>query len=108
MLGEDGYDGGEFTNFEAGVMLKAIEFLEGKDRDSEKLVEIIEDYLVELQPNARKEVAIAAGAIRFGQEHALFEPLNMTIKEIAEWFEVSPSSLNKYYKDLNEYYEGKA
>lgn len=107
LLGEDGYDGGEFTNFEAGVLLKAVEFLEEKDREAEKLVEIIEDYLVELQPNARKEVAIAAGAIRFGQENALFEPLNMTIKEIAEWFEVSPSSLNKYYKDITEYYKSK-
>ena len=58
LLGEDGYDGGEFTNFEAGVMLKAIEFLEGKDRDPERLVEIIEDYLVELQPNARKKLPL--------------------------------------------------
>ena len=74
---------------------------------SEKLVEIIEDYLVEQQPNARKDVAIAAGAIRFGQENSLFEPLNMTIKEIAEWFEVSTSSLNKYYNDLNAYYNSK-
>ena len=54
-----------------------------------------------------KDVAIAAGAIRFGQENSLFEPLNVTIKEIAEWFEVSTSSLNKYYNDLNVYYNSK-
>ncbi len=107
LLGEDGYDGGEFTNFEAGVLQKAIEFLEKNDRESEKLIEIVEDYLVEQQPNARKEVAIAAGAIRFGQENALFEPLTITVKEIAEWFEVSTSSLNKYYNDLNAYYTSK-
>jgi hypothetical protein len=107
LLGEDGYDGGEFTNFEAGVLLKAIEFLEKNDRDSERLLEIVEDYLVEQQPNARKDVAIAAGAIRFGQENALFEPLTITVKEIAEWFEVSTSSLNKYYNDLNAYYSSK-
>jgi len=104
LLGEDGYDGGEFTDFEAGVLQVAMEFLEKNDRESDKLLEIIEDYLVEKQPNARKDVAVAAGAIRFGQDNSLFESLNMTVKEIAEWFEVSPSSLNKYYKELNEYY----
>ena len=107
LLGEDGYDGGEFTNFEAVVLIEVREFLEKNNRNSEKLLEIIEDYLVELQPNARKEVAIAAGAIRFGQENTLFEPLNMSIKEIAELFEVSPSSLNKYYKELDAYYASK-
>ncbi len=107
LLGEDGYEGEEFTNFESGVLQKAMEFLGDKDRDSEKLLEIVEDYLVEQQPNARKEVAIAAGAIRFGQENALFEPLHLTVKEIAEWFEVSTSSLNKYYHDLNTYYTSK-
>ena len=105
LLGEDGYDGGEFTNFEAGVLLVAMEFLEKNERESEELLEIIEDYLVEKQPNARKDVAVAAGAIRFGQENALFETLNMTVKEIAEWFEVSTSSLNRYYNELNTYYK---
>lgn len=104
LLGKDGYEGGEFTDFEAGVLLQAEAFLEEKNRKSEQLLEVIEDYLVELQPNARKEVAIAAGAIRFGQENGLFEPLKMTIKEIADSFDVSTSSLNKYYKDLNDYY----
>ena len=107
LLGKDGYDGSEFTNFETGVLQKAIEFLEKNDRVSEELLEIVEDYLVEQQPNARKDVAIAAGAIRFGQENALFEPLTITVKEIAEWFEVSTSSLNKYYNDLNAYYTSK-
>jgi len=104
MLGADGYDGGEFTNFEAGVLNQAIDFLESNNRESAELLEIIEDFLVEKQPNARKDVAVAAGAIRFGQENELFKPLNMTVKEIAEWFEVSTSSLNRYYNDLSEYY----
>lgn len=102
-LGENGYEGGEFTNFEAGVLLSAMEFLQKHDRKYHELLDIVEDFLVEQQPNARKEVAIAAGAIRFGQEQGLFEPLSMSLKEIAEWFEVSPSSMNKYYKELVEY-----
>lgn len=104
LLGENGYEGGEYTHFEANVLQVAIEFLQENNRDYVKLLEVVEDYLVEQQPKARKEVAIAAGAIRFGQENGLFEPVNMTIKEISEWFNVSPSSLNKYYNDLNVYY----
>lgn len=107
LLGENGYEGGEYTHFEVGVLQVAIDFLEKNNREYGKFIEIVEDYLVEQQPNARKEVAIAAGAIRFGQENGLFEPFNMTIKEIAETFEVSTSSLNKYYNEITEYYKGK-
>lgn len=107
LLCEDGYGGGEFTEFEAGVLIEAMDFLEKNKRNPKELLEIVEDYLVEQQPNARKEVAIAAGAIRFGQENSLFEPLPLTIKEIAEWFGVSTSSLNKYYNELNTYYNEK-
>jgi len=102
-LGEDGYVGAEFTEFEVGVLEHMIDFLSTHERESEELVEIIEDYLVELQPNARKEVAIAAGAIRFGQENDYFNALDLTLKEIAESFDVSTSSMNKYYKELMEY-----
>lgn len=107
LLGQNGYQGGEFTKFEAGVLLDAMDFLEKHDRMSRKLLDVVEDFLVEQQPNARKETAIAAGAIRFGQEHSFFEPLAMTLKEIAEWFDVSPSSMNKYYKELDAYYSSK-
>ena len=106
LLGENGYEGGEYTHFEAGVLQVAMDFLEKNNRTYKELIEIVEDYLFEQQPKARKEVAIAAGAIRFGQENGLFEPLEITVKEIAESFSVSTSSLNKYYNDLNVYYEG--
>jgi hypothetical protein len=103
-LGENGYSGGEFTEFEAGILIDIMERLENQNRNPKPLLTIIEDYLVTNQPNARKEAAVAAGAIRFGQEHELFEGPYWSIKEIAEWYEVSTHSLNKYYKDINEFY----
>lgn len=106
-LGKNGYQGGEYTFFEAGVLQQAMDFLEKNNRDYTKLIEVVEDYLFEQQPNARKEVAIAAGAIRFGQDKGFFEPLDLTVKEIAETFGVSTSSLNKYYNELLAYYEEK-
>lgn len=104
ILGDNGYGGGEFTDFEAGILLEIMDRLEKQGRNPKQLVEIIEDYLVVNQPNARKEAAVAAGAIRFGQEHKLFEGPYWSFKEIAEWYEVSTHSLNKYYKDINEFY----
>ncbi|WP_025784306.1 YecA family protein [Sporosarcina sp. D27] len=107
-LAENGYKGEEFTDFEQGVLARIASFLELNDRKSDELMELIEDYLVEEQPNARKDVAIAAGAIRYGQEHALFETLELTVKAIADEFEVSPSSLNRYYNGITEYAAMKA
>lgn len=104
-LCKDGYQGGEFTDFEAGVLLEAMDFLERNNRNTKALLEIMEDYLIEQQPNARKKVAISAGAIRFGQEHNLFEGPYWTIKDIAETFNVSTSTLNKYYLEIEAYYE---
>ncbi|ARK23856.1 metal-binding protein [Sporosarcina sp. P37] len=102
-LGENGYTGDEFTEFESGVIESAEEFLKQHDRESSALLEVLEDFLVDEQPKARKMLAIAAGAIRYGQENKFFEPLNMTLKEIAEAFDVSTSSMSKYAKDLTEY-----
>lgn len=104
LLGENGYNGGEFTEFEESILLDIMGRLENHNRNPKPLLTIIEDYLVTNQPNARKEAAVAAGAIRFGQEHKLFEGPYWSIKEIAEWYEVSTHSLNKYYKDINEFY----
>jgi hypothetical protein len=102
-LGKDGYEGGEFTEFEAGVLQNIIKFLDKHDRESFRLLELVEDYLVEQQPSARKDVAIAAGAIRFGLENNYFSPLDSNLKEIAEWFGVSTSSMLKYSKELLAY-----
>ena len=102
-LGESGYNGDEFTEFESGVIQSAEEFLQKHDRESKELLEVLEDFLVDEQPKARKKLAVAAGAIRYGQENGLIEPLNMTLKEIAEAFDVSTSSMSKYAKDLTDY-----
>lgn len=102
-LVESGYNGEEFTSFETEVLDSAKQFLLEKNLQADRLVEIVEDYLVEKKPKARKAAAIAAGAIRFGQERGFFEDVTFTVKEIAESFGVSASSLNKWYQELLEY-----
>jgi len=107
LLVSNGYKGEEFTNFESTVLTQVKDFLEQNDRETAPMLELLEDYLIEGQPTARKEAAIAAGAIRYGQEKELFESLSMTVKEIAATFDISASSLTKYYQDLNSYVETK-
>lgn len=98
-----GYSGEEYTSFEIEVVEQAKQFLEERQIEANQLLEQLEDYLVVKKPKARKAAAIAAGAIRFGQEKDLFHGTTFTIKEIAEYFGVSSSSLNKYYQELLEY-----
>lgn len=102
-LVDAGYAGEEFTSFEQDVIIQAKEFLAAKNVESDKLIIALEDYLVEQQPSARKAGAIAAGAIRFGQDRGLFDA-KFTVKEIAESFGVSASSLNKYHQELLAYH----
>ncbi|MFC7685056.1 SEC-C metal-binding domain-containing protein [Ureibacillus sp. GCM10028918] len=102
-LVDSGYSGEEYTSFEIEVVDLAKQFLEEKNIEAPQLLVLLEDYLVENKPKARKPAAIAAGAIRFAQERGLLEGTTFTIKEIAENFGVSSSSLNKYYQELLEY-----
>lgn len=105
-LVENGYEGEEFTPFEQEVVEQLKVFLAEKAINNESFVAMVEDYLIEKQPTARKAGAIAAGAVRFGQENDLFDQ-KFTVKEIGESFSVSPSSLNKYYQELNAFYNEK-
>lgn len=106
-LVDAGYRGEEFTEKEASVVKDLKVFLAKHDLVSEQLLEVVEDFLVEKQPKARKSEAISAGAVRFAQEHDFFNGTTFTIKEISESFEISASSLNKYAQELAAYYAEK-
>ncbi len=95
-----GYAGEEFTTFEQDVLEQAKSFLLGNAIDPTALLTVLEDFLVEKQPKARKAAAIAAGAIRFGQDRDMFGGKSFTVKQISEDFGISASSLNKYHQEL--------
>lgn len=102
-LVENGFEGNEFTDFETEVFDRIMAYLEEQGRDAERILQLTQDFVVEKQPKARKPVAIAAGAIRFGNDHGYFEKIDTTVKAIAKYFDVSASSLNKYERELAEY-----
>ena len=99
-LVDAGYAGEEFTTFEQDVLEQAKSFLLGNAIDPTALMTVLEDFLVEKQPKARKAAAIAAGAIRFGQDRDMFGGKSFTVKQISEDFGISASSLNKYHQEL--------
>lgn len=102
-LVNSGYSGEEYTSFEIEVVEQTKQFLDEKNIEAPQLLVSLEDYLVEKKPKARKPAAIAAGAIRYAQERNLLNGATFTVKEIAENFGISSSSLNKYYQELLEY-----
>lgn len=104
LLCKNGYNGEEFTSFETNVLQQVETFLTANDRDFEAIRILLEDYLVEERPSARKEAAIAAGAVRYAMEASLIEPLPMTIKQLGEAFAISPASLTKYYQAIKLYH----
>ena len=99
-LVDAGYAGEEFTTFEQDVLEQTKSFLLGNAIDPTALMTVLEDFLVEKQPKARKAAAIAAGAIRFGQDRDMFGGKSFTVKQISEDFGISASSLNKYHQEL--------
>lgn len=93
----------EFSPYETEVLTQTKQFLTEHQIKSNQLIDIVKDYLVNEKPKARKTETIAAGAIRFGQERGFFGDITFTVKDIANYFNVSPSSLNKYYQELTQY-----
>lgn len=100
-----GYHGEEFSEKEEAVVTALQSFLTTHHLEAEPLVDIVENFLVETQPKARKLEAIAAGAVRFAQEHGFFGERVFTVKELAESFDISSSSLTKYAQELTTYYK---
>ncbi|MEE1133107.1 MAG: SEC-C metal-binding domain-containing protein [Caryophanon sp.] len=104
-LVEAGYHGEEFTEKEEAVVKALENFLQKHDLQTDQLVDVVENFLVETQPKARKMAAISAGAVRFAQEHGFFGKRVFTIKELTESFDISSSSLTKYAQELAAYYK---
>ncbi|MCM3356503.1 SEC-C metal-binding domain-containing protein [Psychrobacillus sp. MER TA 171] len=80
------------------------EFLDENDLSDEMLMPLLQEYLIACSPNPRKKEAVAAGAVRFANEYLSFDTYDWTNKEIAETFDVSPSTVKKYFEEIEEFY----
>ncbi|MEK4523158.1 SEC-C metal-binding domain-containing protein [Psychrobacillus sp. FSL W7-1493] len=79
------------------------EFLEENELTDELLTPLLAAYLMAYSPNPRKKEAVVAGAIRFANEYLSFN-VDWTNKDIAEMFDVSPSTVKKYFEEIEEFY----
>ncbi|WP_185907948.1 YecA family protein [Psychrobacillus soli] len=86
-------------------MLVAFEdMMSEQDVNNDELHRIFNSYLMECSPNPRKTGAVAAGAIRFGRERLSAEEFPWTNKDIAAMFDVSTSTVQKYFEEIDSFY----
>ncbi|EMR07950.1 hypothetical protein C772_00279 [Bhargavaea cecembensis DSE10] len=84
------------------------QFLSENEVESSGLEEKTGYFLQQVNPKARKPEGVAAGAIRYGQMAGLLEDLDIPKTRIAEHFDVSPSTVQKYADDMMKFHEEKA
>ncbi|MFJ5768848.1 hypothetical protein [Psychrobacillus sp. NPDC093180] len=85
-------------------MLVALEdMMNEKGIHNDELIRIFRSYLTECAPNPRKAGAAAAGAIRFAKERLSADEFPWTNKEIAAMFEVSTSTVQKYFEEIEAF-----
>ena len=80
------------------------DFLYENELRDDTLTTILGAYLIAYSPNPRKKEAVVAGAVRFANEYLSFNIFDWTNKDIAEMFDVSPSTVKKYFEEIEEFY----
>lgn len=86
-------------------MLTILEdFIEEYEIEEENLLNFFKVYLMKISPKPRKAESVVAGAISFGQEYLSIVEFPWTNKEIAEIFEVSTSTIQKYFEEMEEFF----
>lgn len=93
---------------ESDVLSLVGQFLSENEVESTGLEEKTGHFLEQVNPKARKPEGVAAGAIRFGQMAGLLEDLDIPKTRIAEHFDVSPSTVQKYADDMLKFHRVKA
>ncbi|WP_018922776.1 YecA family protein [Salsuginibacillus kocurii] len=66
------------------------------------LIDIVADYLRDKQPNMRKPAACAAAVINNMKDLDTNQTLQLTQKELGERFSVSPNTISRLTKDMEE------
>ncbi|MET3575389.1 SEC-C domain-containing protein [Bhargavaea ullalensis] len=80
-------------------------YLDENQIKSAELEQKTERFLDEVNPKARKLEGVAAGAIRFGQMTGLLGEFEVARTKIAEEFDVSPSTVQKYADDMLKFHK---
>ncbi|SER71340.1 YecA family protein [Psychrobacillus sp. OK032] len=91
------------TEKQTEMLVALEEMMNEKAINNDRLIHIYRSYLTECAPNPRKAGAVAAGAIRFAKERLSAEEFPWTNKEIAAMFEVSTSTVQKYFEEIDAF-----
>ncbi|MFJ8064780.1 YecA family protein [Psychrobacillus sp. NPDC096426] len=93
----------EMTPKQLEMLLALENMMNEKEIKNDELIRIFRSYLSECSPNPRKAAATAAGAIRFAKERLSTEVFPWTNKEIAAMFDVSTSTVQKYFEEIDAF-----
>ena len=94
----------EEQTFEQEIAALVQAYLTKYNLDAADFVTAVDAYLAETDIKAKKAGAVAAGAILAGQTAGVVPEGGLTkVKDVAEHFDVSSSSLSKYRKEIAEY-----
>lgn len=94
----------EEQTFEQEIAALVKAYLTEYNLDATDFVKSVDAYLAETDIKAKKAGAVAAGAILAGQTAGVVPEGGLSkVKDVAEHFGVSSSSLSKYRKEIAEY-----
>ncbi|WP_238984700.1 YecA family protein [Kurthia massiliensis] len=94
----------EEQTFEQEIAALVAGYLKEFNLEATDFVKAVDVYLAEATIKAKKAGAVAAGAILAGQTAGVIPEGGLTkVKDVAEHFDVSSSSLSKYRKEIAEY-----
>lgn len=94
----------EEQTFEQEIAALVKAYLAEYNLDAADFVTSVDAYLAATDIKAKKAGAVAAGAILAGQTAGVVPEGGLTkVKDVAEHFDVSSSSLSKYRKEIAEY-----
>lgn len=94
----------EEQTFEQEIAALVAGYLNEFNLEATDFVKSVNAYLAETTIKAKKAGAVAAGAILAGQTAGVVPEGGLTkVKDVAEHFDVSSSSLSKYRKEIAEY-----
>jgi uncharacterized protein len=94
----------EEQTFEQEIAALVAGYLKEFNLEAADFVKSVDAYLADTDIKAKKAGAVAAGAILAGQTAGVVPEGGLTkVKDVAEHFDVSSSSLSKYRKEIAEY-----
>ena len=93
----------DFKPIQQEVLDLTQQFLMKYQYDPQLMMSLLTGFLLNNELKAKKSSAVVAGAIQVGYDLDILSPPIMTMKELANYFDVSSTTLAKYRNQITEF-----